>query len=467
MSVETHPCFWITEAKQQPDWQESDSLHQDIDADVCIVGGGYTGLWTSILIKQQSPQTKVVVLEKSFCGAGASGVNGGCMLTWAAKYSSMCKMFGEEQAKFLVLESEQVIFEIEAFCKEHGIDAGLRRHGTYYTATNSAQCGALDSTLEKLDKEDLNSWQKVSTEQLNQNTGSARNIEGHFSQAAGSVQPALLARGLRSVALSLGVEIYENSEMTRIEYGEPATVYTHEGSVKAGKVVLALNAWMVDKFKQFKNSIVVVSSDMVITKPLGNKLAQSGLSDGVTVVDSRIFVHYYRDTVDGRLMLGKGGNRFSFNNQVEPMFNCQSHYFELLQGAFDRLFPNLGREQIEFNWTGGSDRSTTGFPFFGNIKNQSNIFYGLGYSGNGVAQTRIGGKILSALALGIENEYANCALTGGPRGHFPPEPIRWMGAMMVRDAVRRKEGAEDDDRSPLIVDRWLAKLAGPAGKADK
>ncbi|CAM3139678.1 FAD-dependent oxidoreductase [Vibrio rarus] len=467
MSGKTHPCYWITEAKQQPNWQESESLQQDIDADICIVGGGYTGLWTAIITKQQSPETKVVLLEKSFCGAGASGVNGGCMLTWATKYSSMTKMFGVNQANFLVSESEQVIFEIEDFCKQHNIDAGLRRHGTYYTATNPAQCGVLDPTIDKLKQANLNSWQEVSTQTLNDNTGSKINIEGHFSEAAGSVQPAKLARGMRDVALSLGVEIYENTAMTRLEYGEPAVVHTPNGSVKAGKVVLALNAWMVEQFKQFKNSIVVVSSDMVITKPVANKLQETGLSDGVTVVDSRIFVHYYRDTVDGRLMLGKGGNRFSFNNDVESMFNEKTRYYELLDSAFNRLFPKVGSEQIEFNWTGGSDRSTTGFPFFGNIKKQANVFYGLGYSGNGVAQTRIGGKILAAMALGIDNEYSSCALTGGPRGYFPPEPFRWVGAMMVRDAVRRKESAEDQRRKPLIIDKLLAKLAGPAGKADK
>lgn len=467
MSEKTHPCHWIAQAKQTENWPEPKPLDKDIETDVCIVGGGYTGLWTAIMLKQKSPELRVVIVEKRFCGSGASGVNGGCMLTWATKYPSMVKMFGEKQAKFLVEESERVVFEIEAFCKEHGIDAGVRRHGTYYTATNTAQCGSMQPTVEKLESLGINSWRKSDKQELGKNTGSAKHIEGYFSEAAGSVQPALLARGLRKVALDMGVDIYENSEMNELKYGQPATVVTEQGSVRAKQVVLALNAWMVDRFKEFKNSIVVVSSDMVITKPVPELLKKSKLADGVTVVDSRIFVHYYRDTVDGRVMLGKGGNQFSFNNQVEPMFNQHTKYLGILKNSFDNLFPHIGREQITTNWTGGSDRSTTGFPFFGNIKNQDNVFYGLGYSGNGVAQTRIGGKILSSMVLAEDNEYANCSLTGGPRGHFPPEPIRWLGAMMVRDAVRRKESAEDKEKKPFIVDKLLAKLAGPAGKADK
>ncbi|WP_261835779.1 FAD-dependent oxidoreductase [Vibrio ishigakensis] len=467
MSEKSHPCHWIAQAKQIENWVEPTPLNQDIETDVCIVGGGYTGLWTAILLKQKSPQLRVTIVEKRFCGSGASGVNGGCMLTWATKYPSMVKMFGEKQAKFLVEESERVVFEIEAFCKEHDIDAGLRRNGTYYTATNTAQCGSMAPTVDKLEELGINSWRKTDEKELNGNTGSAKHIEGYYSGAAGSVQPALLARGLRKAALELGVEIFENTEMTELKYGKPATVITAQGSVKAEQVVLALNAWMVDKFKEFKNSIVVVSSDMVITKPVPELLKKSKLAEGVTVVDSRIFVHYYRDTVDGRVMLGKGGNHFSFKNQVEPMFNQHTKYLPLLKNSFDNLFPHIGREQISTNWTGGSDRSTTGFPFFGNIKQQNNIFYGLGYSGNGVAQTRIGGKILSSMVLGEDSEYASCALTGGPRGHFPREPMRWLGAMMVRDAVRRKESAEDKEKKPFVIDKLLAKLAGPAGKADK
>ncbi|GEM81604.1 FAD-dependent oxidoreductase [Vibrio superstes] len=467
MSGKTHPCHWIAEAKQKENWAEPTPLQRDIEADICIVGGGYTGLWTAIMLKQKSPNKKVVILEKSFCGSGASGVNGGCLLTWATKYPSMVKMFGEKQAKFLVEESEHVVFEIEAFCQEHDINAGLRRNGTYYTATNTAQRGSMSPTVEKLDRLGINSWRETDEQELNDNTGSARHVEGYYSEAAGSVQPALLARGLRKVALELGVEIFENSEMLELKYGQPVTVITKQGSIRAQQVVLALNAWMVEKFKAFKNSIVVVSSDMVITKPVPELLKKSKLAEGVTVVDSRIFVHYYRDTVDGRLMLGKGGNQFSFNNQVDPMFNQPTKYLGLLNNAFDNLFPNIGREQITANWTGGSDRSTTGFPFFGNINKQDNVFYGLGYSGNGVAQTRIGGKILSSMVLAENNDYSNCALTGGPRGYFPPEPARWLGAMMVRDAVRRKESAEDNERKPFVLDKLLSKLAGPAGKADK
>ena len=463
----THPSYWFKQALEIEQPETAKPLQQNIQADVAIVGGGYTGLWTAIMIKQQSPEKQVVVIEKDLCGSGASGANGGCMLTWSTKFPTLKRLFGEEHAAWLVKESEQAVLEIDDFCQQHHIDAQLSLKGVYYTATNHAQTGGMQPVVDELKRLEVNSWRHCQTEELRANAVSPRNIEGFHSPVAASVQPALLARGLRRVAIELGVEIYENTPMTRLDYGKPATVCTPTGNIQAQQVVLALNAWMVEQFKQFKSSIVVVSSDMVITKPLGGALSQSGWQAGSSVLDSRIFVHYYRDTPDGRLMLGKGGNQFSFNNQVNAMFNKPTRYQDLLRKSFDKLFPSLKGAEFAYSWTGGSDRSATGFPFFGELDNQSNIFYGFGYSGNGVAQTRMGGKILSSLVLGIENEWTKSGLAKGPLGHFPPEPFRWTGAMMVRNAVRRKEEAEDNEQTPFIWDKWLAKLAGPAGKADK
>lgn len=465
--MKSRPSYWFKQALETEVSSQSLPLKGQIDADIAVVGGGYTGLWSAILIKQQAPEKKVVILEKGLCGSGASGANGGCMLTWSTKFPTLKRLFGEQQAAWLVQQSEQAIYEIDEFCRDKRIDAELCLNGTYYTATNSAQQGTMAPVISELKKHNINSWSKCRDQDIAELAGSQQHVEGYFSPAAASVQPALLVRGLRRVALELGVEIYEHTPMTKLDFGQPAAVHTPLGKVSAKKVVLALNAWMVEHFKQFKRSVVVVSSDMVITKPIPELLKKHGPKQGATVVDSRIFVHYYRDTKDGRIMLGKGGNHFSFGNKVDPMFNRQTRYLDLLSQSFQKLFPQLKVGEFAYSWTGGSDRSATGLPFFGNLQEQKNIVYGFGYSGNGVAQTRIGGKILSSMALDLDNEWTQCGLAKGPLGTFPPEPFRWMGAMLVRNAVRRKEAAEDREEPPLILDKWLAKLAGAAGKADK
>lgn len=202
------------------------------------------------------------------------------MLTWSTKYPTLKRLFGETHASWLVEESEKAIYEIETFCQEHHIDAELFRQGTYYTATNSAQKGTLDPVVKELEKLNINSWLKCDSAAIADLAGSHKHIEGHFSPASASVQPALLVRGLRKVAIDLGVEIYEHTPMTKLDFGVPATVHTPQGKIVAQKVVLALNAWMVEHFKQFKRSIVVVSSDMVVTKPIPQLLAEHGPEKG-------------------------------------------------------------------------------------------------------------------------------------------------------------------------------------------
>ncbi len=457
--------YWINNALES-DHQPATPLIEDISVDVAIVGGGYTGLWSAILLKQKQPSLRVAVIERDICGSGASGFNGGCLLTWSTKYPTLKKLYGEEEARWLVKESESVIGEIEQFCQDFSIDAELFINGTYYTSTNSAQMGSMQPVVAELERAGISSWESVDDD-LAEKTGSKVHQQAMYSAAAGSVQPAKLAFGLKRVAIELGVEVYEQTALEKLQETVPAKLITKGGVITADKVILATNAWMTEQFKEFKRSIVVVSSDMVLSKPNQERLTAIGPKKGATVVDSRIFVHYYRDTQDGRIMLGKGGNKFMYGNNIDDMFKPYTPYQDLLNQSFSWLFPDYDKADIEHSWSGGSDRSVTGLPFFGALRGHSHIFYGLGYSGNGVAQTRIGAKVLSSLALGEDNRYTRSGLAKGPKGHFPPEPFRWIGAMMVRNAVRRKEEAEQREVAPMLVDKWLSKLAGPAGKADK
>jgi len=281
------------------------------------------------------------------------------------------------------------------------------------------------------------------------------------------VQPGRLVRGLRRVALQRGVRIYEGTAMTSLEHGAPVQVRTAHATVRADRVVLGLNAWMARAFPQFERSVAIVSSDMVITEPCPELLDEIGLDSGISVLDSRIFVHYYHNTSDGRLMLGKGGNTFAYGGRMLPVFDQPSPYQPLLRQTLDDFFPALAEVPIAASWNGPSDRSVTGLPFFGRLDGQGNVFYGFGYSGSGVGPCHMGGQILSSLALGLDNPWTRSGLVKGPLGQFPPEPIRYLGSLLVRDAIRRKERAEDRGMRPRRLDVRLARYAAAAGKADK
>lgn len=457
--------FWFDQVISQKDCMQACQLKQDLHCDIVIVGGGFTGLWTAIQTKLLAPEKRVVVLEKDLCGQGASGRNGGAMLTWSTKFLSLQKQFGTEAAIELVKASEKAVYEIQAFTQKHQIDCELRLDGTFYTASNSAQIGILDPVMKALDLNNINSWQLCDKSQLNNKTGSQANLSGFFSPAAGSVQPAKLVRGLKRVAEQMDIEVFENSKVESFSLGANHQLKTLAGQVFAKQAVFAVNAWLPKLLPEFNNKVVLVSSDMAITPELPDTMNYLGLDHGASIIDSRIFVNYYRTTESGRLMLGKGGNYFSFNNKVSSRFDTESHYSILLKKSLQHFFGDVDLP-IERTWTGPSDRSVTGFPFFGQLDAHKNVYFAGGYSGNGVVQSFLGGKILSALLLKDNAYWSQCALVNQKLPDFPPEPIRTPGAYFVRNAIRRKELAEDMGISANKIDCWLARLSGSAGKAD-
>ena len=321
--------------------------------------------------------------------------------------------------------------------------------------------------MQALNSVGLDSYRHLPPEEVGRRSGSAMNIQGVFSPYAATVDPGKLVRGLRKVALNMGITIFERTPMIRFTPGSTVTIQTPAGVMQAGKMVLAMNAWMASFFPQFERSIAVVSSDMIITDKCPDLLKQIGLTDGISVLDSRTFVYYYRNTSDGRLMLGKGGNTFAWRNQIAPAFDRPSVYQDQLTQSLHRFFPALKDVPVTASWNGPSDRSATGFPFFGKLNGAENIFYGFGYSGNGVGPSYMGGQILTSLLLEQDNAWTRSPLAKGPLGHFPPEPLRYIGAHVVRNAIRRKEQAEDDNRQPWMIDKLLSRFANAAGKADK
>ncbi|MFT5788518.1 MAG: putative aminophosphonate oxidoreductase [Shewanella sp.] len=461
----SYQSFWFDEACRKQQDQCTPSLVGEVHGDVVIVGGGFTGLWTAIMLKQATPQLKVILIERDRCGAGASGRNGGAMLTWSAKFMALSRDYGVDEAIALVAASESGVGNIAHFCQAHGIDAELRLDGCYYTATNFAQQGAMAKIAACLNAYGINHWQHVDLKKLLAATGSKVHSEGHFNPNAGSVHPGKLVLGLKRLALKIGIQLYEQSAVTQMQLkADFKRIITEHGCAIAPKVVLATNAWLPELVPEFTRNIVLVSSDMVITKSMPEALHRLGLNHGAAVIDMRTFVHYYRTTADGRLMLGKGGNRFSWGNKVRPFFDAASAYEGQLAAKLKWLFDGEQME-IERSWTGASDRSVSGMPFFGELTHSPGVFYGSGYSGNGVVASYLGGEILAALVTGKRSGLAASVLVNGHLGRFPTEPIRFIGANLVRQGIRGGEGREDAGRTALPWQAWLRGIAASAGKA--
>ena len=433
--------LWLQEALLDEEAAETPELFETIEADFCIVGGGYTGLWTALRIKELERDASVVVLEADICGGGPSGRNGGFALSWWPKIETLQKRLGKEEALRLVKASEAAIAEMGEFCKREGVDAHFHQGGWLWTATSPAQVGCWEGSIAAAEAYGEHPFELLSAEEVQARTGSPVHLGAAYEKSAATVQPALLARGLRRVALERGVRIYERTAMIDLER-EAGVVRTPSGAVRAGAVILALNAWAI-KIRELSRALVAVASDMVATAPMPERLAESGWTGGEAISNCRLMVHYYRTTKDGRVAFGRGGGRLAFGGRVNSNFDYSGGQTEELKADLVRLVPAAEGVPVTNAWGGPIDRTTDGLPFAGRLPGRVPIVYGTGYSGNGVAPSLTFAKILASSALGLADEWSGAGLNQGVPARFPPEPVRFLGGLVVREAVRRKEGRED------------------------
>jgi glycine/D-amino acid oxidase-like deaminating enzyme len=450
--------LWLQEALAAEEGVVSSELVEAVRADVCIVGGGYTGLWTALRIAELEPAASVVLVEADICGGGPSGRNGGFALSWWPKVETLVKRVGEEEAFRLVRASVAAVDELGSFCEREGIDAHYRRGGWLWTATSPAQLGSWEGAAAAAARAGEEPFEILSADEVQRRTGSPVHLGAAYEIGAATVQPALLARGLRRVAAARGVRIFERSPMLELDRGR-GIVRTRSGSVEAGAIILATGAWLAG-IPELKRAIVAVSSDMVATAPMAERLEAAGWTGGEAISNSRLMVHYYRTTHDGRIAFGQGGHRHAFDGRIDDEFFASSDGAERqLRRDLVRLVPYADGVDVTHAWGGPIDRTADGAPIFGRLPGAVPIVYAVGYSGNGVAPSLTAAKILASSALGRDDEWSGSGLNRGVAGTFPPEPIRYVGGFVVRAAVKRKESREDDGRSVDPVTRRVAGLA--------
>lgn len=452
--------FWYAEALDR-DGALADPLQGDIKADICIIGGGYLGLWSAIRLKKANSGADIVVIERDRCGAGASGRNGGDAANWWPKFLSVAQICGEVEARRICEAAESAIDEIGEFCREHNVDAQYRKDGWLWCASNERQIGSWDRLVERLDKYGANPFTAVSREEMRSRTGSPRTLQGIFDPNACTVQPAMLARGLRRVAIELGVKIYEKTPLVHLERCNPPVVKTTNGTIKAKKVVIAMNAWGA-QFPELRRMIAVMSSDMVATAPVKARLDACGFNNGVAITDSRTVLNYWRNTPEGRIVFGKPLGQFAFANKIGNLYERPTPASARVTAELRSFYPHLADVPIVSTWTGPLDRAMTGIPNFGHLGGNKNIIFGIGFSGSGVGTTVFASRIIKSLVEDANDEWSNCGLVNQKMKLLPPEPFRYIGAHLVRDSLVRKESLEDENKDAGFMTKFWTRFA-PAG----
>ena len=453
-------CVWLREAIREGE-EDCPPLQGAQRADICIVGGGYAGMWTALELKRRRPELDVAIVEADVCGGGASGRNSGMVLSQWAKFQALEAFCGTADAIRLGHVFGNSASDIEAFCRTHGIDAEFRRDGWIWGATCQRQVGSWNGILAALGQHDLRPFRPVSADEIRSMTGSQSFLAGIHDPTAATIHPGKLVRGIRRVVLQQGIRVYENSPMTRLERQVPAVVRTAQGSITAPRVVLTMNAWSTS-IPELRAAILVIASDDAVTAPAPELLEKIGYKAKPLMGDSQLFVTGFRTTGNHRFNPGITGGIIGFGGLNGARFEGRSHREDDIRDCVRRGHPALADLPFADSWCGPIDRTRSGLPLFGPLPRHPHIFYGYGFSGNGVATTPIAGRILASLALGEKDAWSGCGLVRPAENWLPPEPIRYIGAHMVRAAIKRKDRLAYEDREPGFVVRSLAAMA-PGG----
>ncbi|WP_127464709.1 FAD-binding oxidoreductase [Streptomyces sp. B27] len=448
---------WLTDAlTSDPDDGRSPALEGTESCDVCIVGGGFTGLWTALEIVRRAPGTDVVLIEADLCGSGASGANAGFLMPMWARFSSLVAIGGPEEARRIAEASARAVDEIIDFADEHAIDIGHRRGPWLLAASSPAQLGSWRQTLTDLRRAGVEPLQQVSAAEAREAVGVANHWGGIVDPGCATLQPAKLARGLRRAALDAGVRIHERTPLLALRPGRRTRAVTPYGSVIADKVVLAINAWAA-ALEDLGRTMVTIASDTLLTAPVPAELDALGWDDGTSVCDARRRLNYYRRTPDGRLLFGKGGAGMAYGNSAASTQWGAPLRMAEMRRHLARLFPSLAGVPVASSWTAPVEYSVTSLPFAGWLRSVPNACYATGYSGDGVGPSRLMARVLASFALGVTDEWSRSALARTPGGWIPPEPLRSAGAGVLLPALRAVEDHEDrGGRAPSLLKRLVS-----------
>jgi glycine/D-amino acid oxidase-like deaminating enzyme len=427
-SAEPYP-YWLDDV-DEPD--STDTLVDADTADLCIVGGGYTGLWTAILAKERDPTRDVVVVEASTCGSAASGRNGGFLeASLTHGIANGMARFAQELPLLEKLGLEN-LDAIERFVTDHGIDCDWERPGVIDVAVSEAWMAHLRRTYYHL-------------EALGQDVtlldGDEMQAEVHSPTYAGGLwrhgraalcDPARLAWGMKQVALDLGVRIFEDSKATSLrEVGPAMEIRAGYGSVRAARVALATNAFP-PLVRRIRSYVVPVYDYVLTTEPLTPDQREAvGWARRQGLSDTTNQFHYYRLTEDDRILWGGYDAIYYFGSKIGPHLEHRPETFVRLSENFFQTFPQLEGIRFSHAWGGAIDTCSRFTNYWGKAFG-GKVAYTVGFTGLGAASTRFGARVMLDLLDKRDSLPTTLNFVRQKPLPFPPEPIRWAGIQLTR-----------------------------------
>ena len=441
------------------------ALTEDLDVDVCIVGGGFTGLWTAHSLALADPSLRVAVLEREVAGFGASGRNGGwCSALFATSDAALARQHGLAAMRAMRRAMQETVDIVGASAASEGIDCQFAKGGSVDLVRSEAQRARALAQLDEARAlgfgEDDVRW--LGPDETNELIGAAGTIGATFTPHCAVVQPALLARGLADAVERHGVRVYEHTEVLEIrpgEAGDRPSAITSGGTVRADFVVRATEAWTAT-LPGLQRAIVPVYSLMVATEPLGPDFwSQARLESRATFADHRHMIIYGQRTADGRIAFGGRGAPYHYGSSVRAAFDREPAVHALLRQTLTELFPELGGARFTHAWGGPLGIPRDWHSSVG-VDRATGLAWAGGYVGDGVATTNLAGRTLADLITGAESPLTELPWVGHLSPRWEPEPLRWLGVNAGLWAMKLADRSETRRGRPSRVAGVMGRLLG-------
>jgi len=398
----------------------------DLECDIAIIGGGFTGLSTAYYLKQATPTARVAVLEAERCGNGASGRNGAMLMNLTGDSYLDTEHDAEIYGRLYRLTVDN-IQRLEALAKRHAIELDIDLNGTLVVGDNKADADQFAHIAAAAQRRGvpMQSW---TGDQVKSHIGSRAYTCGLLDPNSGQLHPGKLVRLWKAAAESSGAVIYEGAVVSDIEHGDPLRIHLANGrTVRARKLVLATNAY-TSKLGYLRNAVVPIINHVAITTPIPPELLRkAGWLTSMPFCDNRINVTYLGITRDQRIHIGGCAEQYQFNNGVTNPPDTKGAIQQLRQ-EFERLFPALRQVAFERNWWGLVDMSADESPSVGRFDSHYNIYYAIGLSGHGVNLTSVLGRILADVVTGHSEHWNWFPYFNRLPPYLPNEPLRWLAA---------------------------------------
>jgi glycine/D-amino acid oxidase-like deaminating enzyme len=434
------------------------ALDGDTEVDVCIVGAGYTGLWTAYYLRRLDPGLDVLVVEAQSAGFGASGRNGGwCSALLPQGVDAMARRHGREAALAMRRAMVDTVDEVGAVVCAEQIDCDYLRGGTVVVARNPAQLARARAEV----AHDL-AWGGVDELALLDAAGTREHvgIDGAlgatYTPHCARVQPAKLARGLAAAVERTGARIVEGTRATSVQ---ARIVQTDRGRVRARHVLRATEAW-TSQLPGLRRTIAPVYSLIIATEPLPAAFwDQAGLHRGQTFSEHRHVIVYGQRSADDRLVFGGRGAPYHFSSRIHPEFDLEPRVFDALQHELISLFPAARDATVTHRW-GGPLGIARDWHASVRYDAASGLGAAGGYVGDGVATTNLAGRTMADLVLGRRTPLTALPWVNHHSRGWEPEPLRWLGVNAGLRLARLADVEEARTGRPARLSPVLARLTG-------